>query len=171
MDSRLETLKRELDAAVEGMSCEQFLWHPAEKWCAAEVLEHLYLTYTGTIKGFEKVLTSGKALTTRTSPKQRFQTVVVLSFGYLPEGRQAPSPTRPRGLPTETVRNEIGPRIMAMDAIITQCESLMGKNIALLDHLVLGPLTATQWRKFHLLHGRHHVKQILRLREAVRSTG
>jgi len=25
---------------------------------------------------------------------------------------------------------------------------------------VLGPLTASQWRKFHWIHGRHHVKQI-----------
>jgi hypothetical protein len=165
MDFRLETLKRELNAAVEGMSSEQFLWHPTDKWCAAEVLEHLYLTYTGTIKGLEKVLTGGKPLTTRASFRQRFQTIVVLSFGYLPEGRQAPSVTRPRGLPAETVRNEIGLRIMAMDAILTQCESRIGKNVPLLDHLVLGPLNATQWRKFHLLHGRHHVKQLLRLRE------
>jgi hypothetical protein len=38
-----------------------------------------------------------------------------------------------------------------------------------LDHLILGPLTAAQWRKFHWIHGRHHVKQILRLREQARN--
>ena len=170
MDSRLQTLKQELDAAVQGMLDEQFLWHPANKWCAAEVLEHLYLTYTGTIKGLEKVLSSGKPLTTSASIKQRVQTVVVLTFGYLPEGRQAPSVTKPRGLPSQTVRNEIGPKIMAMDTMITQCESRVGKNVALLDHLILGPLNATQWRKFHLLHGRHHVNQLLRLRENLGAT-
>ena len=46
---------------MEGMSNEQWAWHPPGKWCAAEVLEHLYLTYTGTIEGFERVMTSWKA--------------------------------------------------------------------------------------------------------------
>jgi hypothetical protein len=62
MDSRLETLKQALDSAVEGMSSEQLTWHPLEKWCMAEVLEHLYLTYTGTIRGFEKVMQAVKPL-------------------------------------------------------------------------------------------------------------
>jgi hypothetical protein len=30
--------------------------------------------------------------------------------------------------------------------------------------VILGPLTGAQWRKFHLVHGRHHVKQVLHLR-------
>ena len=49
MDSLLEELKQALESAVKGMSDEQMSWHPADKWCAAEVLEHLYLTYAGTI--------------------------------------------------------------------------------------------------------------------------
>ena len=53
MDSRLEKLKENLESAVEGMSSEQLSWHPPGKWCAVEVLEHLYLTYSGTITGFE----------------------------------------------------------------------------------------------------------------------
>jgi hypothetical protein len=36
----------------------------------------------------------------------------------------------------------------------------------LLDHPILGPLNATQWRKLHLVHGRHHLKQLLHLRES-----
>jgi hypothetical protein len=46
MDSRLEELKQAVESAVEGLSSEQLGWHPADKWCAAELLEHLYLTYT-----------------------------------------------------------------------------------------------------------------------------
>src|SRR5271154_2655698 len=101
MDSRLEKLKQSLESAVEGMSREQLNWHPPGKWCVAEVLEHLYLTYTGTTKGFEKVITSGKPLTTPASMKHRLRSLVVLGFGHLPEGRKAPSNTQPRGLPAE----------------------------------------------------------------------
>jgi hypothetical protein len=165
MDSRLEELQKVLAAAVEGMSTEQLTWHSPGKWCAAEVLEHLYLTYTGTIKGFEKVVEAGKPLATGASIRQHWMTLVVVGFGYLPEGRKAPKMTQPRGLPAEKVRNEIGAKIRAMDDIIAQCEARMGRRVKLLDHPVLSPLTAGQWRKFHLVHGRHHAKQLRRLRD------
>src|ERR1017187_9534980 len=165
MDSRLEQLKHALESAVEGMSREQLSWHPADKWCAAEVLEHLYLTYSGTIKGFERVMEAGKPLATRASVRHRVRTLVGVGFGHMPAGRQAPEMTQPRGLPVEKVRGEVGAKIAAMDAIIAQCETRFGHGIPLLDHPILGPLTAAQWRKFHLVHGRHHAKQLLRLRE------
>jgi len=69
-------------------------------------------------------------------------------------------------LPVEKVRNEMGEKIAAMDAIIAQCEARFGRHVKLLDHPFLGPLNATQWRKLHLVHGRHHEKQLLRLRES-----
>src|SRR5271155_701458 len=165
MDSRLEELKRAVESAVEGLSSEQMNWHPAAKWCAAEVLEHLYLTYTGTIKGFSKVMEGGKPLVTRVSMKQRVRKLVVVGFNHMPTGRKAPAPTLPRGLPAEKVRSEVGAKIAEMDAIIAQCEARFGRRSPLLDHPILGPLTAGQWRKFHLVHGRHHTQQLLRLRD------
>jgi hypothetical protein len=68
----------------------------------------------------------------------------------------------------EKVRSEVGVKIAAMDAILAKCEAQFGRG-KVLDHPILGPLTAAQWRKFHFVHGRHHVKQILRLREQVRA--
>jgi hypothetical protein len=147
-------------------------WHPTEKekWCAAEVLEHLYLTYNGTIKGFERVLEAGKPMVGRASMRQRLRTLVVLGFSHLPEGRKAPKQTVPRGLPVDKVRSEVVVKIAAMDVIIARCETRFGRG-KVLDHPILGPLTAGQWRKFHLIHGQHHVKQILRLRELARNAG
>jgi hypothetical protein len=165
MDSRLENLQQSLESAVEGMSSEQLSWHAPGKWCAAEVLEHLYLTYTGTIKGLESVMTSGKPLATRASMRQRVLTFVAVGLGYTPPGLKAPAMVAPRGLPSEKVRNEIGAKLATMDAIIAQCEARFGRRVHLRDHPILGPLTATQWRKLHLVHGRHHLKQLLRLRE------
>jgi hypothetical protein len=168
MDSLLEELKRVLESAVEGLSSEQMSCHPAEKWCAAEVLEHLYLTYTGTIGGFEKVRDGGKPLAMRPSIRQRSRTLVVVGFGYLPSGRKAPKPTVPRGLPLEKVRAEVGLKIVAMDEIIAECEARFGRGVKLLDHPILGPLTGAQWRKFHLVHGRHHARQIRQLRAGLK---
>ena len=163
MDPRLETLRENLESAVKGMSSEQLSWHLPGKWCASEVLEHLYWTYTGTIKGFERVITRGKPLATRASMAHRMVTFVVVGLGWMPGGRTAPAVSRPRGVPAERVRTEIGTALVAMDAVITQCEARFGRHVKLLDHPVLGPLTATQWRTFHVVHGRHHLKQLFRL--------
>ncbi len=165
MDFRLEKLKENLESAVKGMSSEQLSWHLPGKWCAAEVLEHLYLTYTGTITGFERVMRKGKPLASQASMAQRALTLVVVRFGHLPAGRKAPPIVQPKGLLVEKVRNEIGAKLAVMDAIITQCEARFGRHVKLLDHPILGPLTATQFRKLHLVHGRHHLKQLFRLRE------
>lgn len=167
MDVRLEKLKENLESATQGMSSEQLSWHLPGKWCAAEVLEHLYLTYTGTILGFERVLKKGKPLASRASMAQRVLTWVIVGLGRMPEGRKAPSIVLPRGLPTEKVRNEMGAKMAAMDAIIAQCEARFGRHLKLLDHPILGPLTAAQFRKLHLVHGQHHLKQLLRLRESM----
>jgi hypothetical protein len=166
VDSRLHKLKEALQSAVEGMSSEQLSCHPPGKWCAAELLEHLYLTYTGTILGFERVVRKGKPLASRASMTQRMLTLVVVGLGHMPSGRKAPAMVLPKGLPTEEVRKEIGAKMMAMDAIIAQCEARFGRRVRLLDHPILGPLSAPQWRKLHLVHGQHHLKQILRLRES-----
>ena len=165
MDSRLEKLKENLESAVEGMSGEQLRWHPPGKWCAAEVLEHLYLSYTGTTQGFERVVRGGKPLATRASMTRRVLTWVVVGLGRIPAGLKAPAIVQPKGLPAERVRNEIGEKIAAMDAIIAHCEARFGRHVKLLDHPILGPLSATQFRKLHLVHGQHHLKQLLRLRQ------
>ena len=168
MDDRLERLREALESAVSGMSNEQLEWHPAGKWSAAEVLEHLYLTYTGTIKGFDRVRAAGKPLASRASLRHWLRKLVVVGFGFMPEGRKAPETTRPKGLGAEKVRNELGEKIRVMDEIIAQCEARFGRQVQLLDHPILGPLTATEWRKFHLVHGMHHHKQLMRLREKAR---
>ena len=111
MDSRLEKLKEDLATAVEGMSSEQLSWHIPGKWCATEVLEHLYLTYTGTITGLERVLRKAKPLASRASMAHRVLTFVVVALAHIPAGGKAPAIVQPRGLPAEQVRNQIGAKI------------------------------------------------------------
>ena len=111
-------------------------------------------------------MTSGKPLATKASMAHRALTFMMVGLGHMPAGRKAPAVAQPRGLPPEQVRDEIGAKLMAMDAIIAQCEARFGRHVKLLDHPILGPLNAAQWRKVHLVHGRHHQKQLLRLRES-----
>jgi hypothetical protein len=164
MDAYLERLRAAITSAILGMTAEDLVRHPDGKWSTAEVLEHLYLTYTGTVKGFERCLQAGKPLARTPIVKDRMRVFVVTGLGHLPEGRKAPERTQPRGMAADEVTREIGPSISAMDELIAQCEARFGKRTRVLDHPVLGPLTARQWRKFHWVHGCHHLKQIQKLR-------
>ena len=92
MDPRLQKLQAEIASAVAAMSPEQLTAHPPGKWCAAEILEHLYLTYTGTVKGFERVVEAGKPLATLQTWAQRGRTFVVVGT-RIPALRQG-SPAR-----------------------------------------------------------------------------
>jgi hypothetical protein len=165
MNSHLEQLQQALAAAIADMTEAEMNWHPPEKWSTAEILEHLYLTYTGTVKGLERVIQQGKPPGGVPTLAQRGRSLLVLRLGYLPRGRTAPSNTRPRGLPAETVRSGIISKISELDEIIASCERRWGFRGNLLDHPILGPLSAEQWRKFHLIHGLHHIRQIQRLRQ------
>ena len=164
MDAYLQRLQKAITSATLGMTVEDLGRHPEGKWSTAEVLEHLYLTYTGTTKAFERVLEAGKPLARTPLLMDRMRTFVVTGLGHLPEGRNAPERTQLRGMTADEVTREIGPRISAMDEVIAQCESRFGKRTRVLDHPILGPLTARQWRKFHWVHGQHHLKQIRKLR-------
>src|SRR5277367_5035311 len=114
MDWSLEQLRQELAKVTEGMGKERLRWHPEGKWCTAEILEHLYLTYKGTTKGLEHCLGVGKPEARNPTLRERVGAIAVCSFGYLPEGRQSPERARPKGLPYEQVLSLIGPQLEAM---------------------------------------------------------
>jgi hypothetical protein len=164
MDFYLQKLQAEIVAVTGGLDTEALSRRPEGKWCAAEILEHLYLTYRGTAKNLERCLREGKLPGHVPTVRDRLRTAVVVGFGYMPTGRKSPELAVPKGMAAEQVVKEIAPQLAAMDRVITQCESEFGKHARLLDHPVLGPLTAAQWRKFHWVHGKHHVKQLWRLR-------
>jgi Protein of unknown function (DUF1569) len=164
LDRQLQKLQKAIAQAISGMPTGQLEVHLDGKWCAAEVLEHLYLTYRGTLKGCDRCLQEGKPLARQPALQDRIRTGVVIGLGYMPHGRQSPERARPKGMRSEEVLKAILPELVAMDAAITRCEERFGRRTRILDHPVLGPLTAQQWRKFHWVHGSHHVKQLWALR-------
>lgn len=165
MDSYLRRLQDAINSVTNGMDVAALTQHPDGKWCTAQILEHLYLTYAGSVKGFERCLQEGRPLARAVTLKERLAILLVTNLGYFPEGRQAPGRTIPRGMPASEVVKATAEKLATMDDLITQCETRFGRSTRILDHPVLGPLTARQWRMFHLVHARHHVKQIRRLRE------
>jgi hypothetical protein len=168
MNSYLERLRRELEDAVGSAGANDLAKAPAEKWSAAQILEHLFLTYKYTNRGLEKCLEQGTPSATRATLRDRFATVLVVNFGYLPNGRKAPDRSVPRGMSPEEVQPAITSELERMVSDLDDCERKFGRRTKILDHPVLGPLTAEEWRKFHWIHGRHHARQI---RERIARSG
>ena len=164
MDPHLRKLQDQLSAAISGLTPDQLARTRPGKWSIAEIMEHLFLTYTGTSKGFSRLLEAGKPLATAPTMKHRVGSILVVGFGYMPSGRESPPQARPRGTASDKVAAEIFPALVEMDAIINRCEEKYGATRKVLDHPFLGPFSLAQWRKFHLVHGRHHIKQIQALR-------
>lgn len=164
MHPTVETTWKMISQGTAGMTPEELARNPEGKWCAAEIVEHLLITYTLTTKGLRKALAGGKPLGGKPTLKNRLSQLVVLDLGYFPSGRAAPAMTIPKGLEPLQVVRAVEQALPEMDAAISECEQKYGGRVKVADHPVLGPLTAGQWRRFHFVHARHHMKQVTRLR-------
>jgi Protein of unknown function (DUF1569) len=161
MDSYLERLRQELEDAISGINSSSLAREtPPGKWNAAQILEHLLLTYKGTNRGLARCLEQGAPLGTRPTLQHRMATLLVVNLGYLPGRREAPERAIPRGMPSAEVEQAIVAELQRMASNLDDCERRFGTRTKIIDHPFLGPLTAEEWRKFHWVHGRHHARQI-----------
>jgi hypothetical protein len=165
MNAHLKIAYDAIDRATKGMTAEQLDWHPEGKWSAANILEHLDMAFSATIRGLSLCLDENKTRGTTPSLTQRLQQAVVLDVGYFPEGRKAPKMVDPTGTLGGLASVErIKADIHAMDAKIIEASSKFGAGCRVVDHPVLGAITMKQWPKFHKVHTLHHMKQIERLK-------
>lgn len=166
MNQDLQIAYEAIDRATRGMTEEQLTWHPQGKWSAANILEHLDMAFSATIRGLALCLDEKKTRGTTPSLKQRLQQAVVLDIGYFPEGRPAPKMVVPTGnLGGLASVERIKADIHAMDVKITEAAKTFGAGCRVVDHPVLGAITMKQWPKFHKVHTLHHIKQIERLKQ------
>jgi DinB superfamily len=167
MHSKLTKLRDEISSAIDGMTVDHLTHKPEGKWCAAEILEHLSLTYVGTIKNMQRRLAEGKPSPTGDRAKKSLKRIAVTRFGYIPPGRQSPERAMPRGVPAQQVVGEMVENLARMDGVISECEMKFSRRVAIAEHPILGPLTAREWRAFHFVHGRNHAKQLHRIRRSL----
>jgi hypothetical protein len=114
-----------------------------------------------------KALAKGRPIGGRPTAMDRVRQYVVCGLQFLPGGRKAPKGTVPEGLDPAKVLTAAEQAIRDMDVAITECETRYGGSARIVDHPILGPLRAEQWRRFHQAHCRHHMKQIAVLRATV----
>jgi hypothetical protein len=168
MHAVLERVANQLAGEVNGLDAETTQLHPnglVHKWTAQQVVEHLVLGYRLTAGALETRLSKGRLSRkqSRTYLQWSLQ-LMILSFGALPRGVPAADETVPQcGLFPAMDGRELGDllrrEIDAMDTALDGCRRKFGMDRVAV-HPLLGPLRVDQWRRFHVVHGGHHVLQL-----------
>lgn len=171
MNQSFEMLRDELETVLGGLDEQQTQLRPSgdgNRWCIQQVAGHLRLTYGATIEAMDARISKGTA--TKASPNlmQRVSQFAVIRVGYFPHGRKAPErvtcSTGEIAIPSSPLIARVTEALREMDRRIDAAEAIFGSDRRVISHMILGPLSIDQWRKFHLIHGRHHIKQIWSIR-------
>jgi hypothetical protein len=160
MTLSLDSLPELVLGPLAGKSDPDWYRAPAGKWNAAQIVEHLAISLEGSGKGFES--RRDKPPMTR-RPRTWFEwlaSVSILGLRWFPPGREAPAISRP-ALQVDRTHAERHFREgidrfarLAPELLRTRSHDLFVR------HPVLGDLTLPEWMRFHVVHCRHHAKQI-----------
>jgi DinB superfamily len=152
------------EAAGAIVSVEPSRWSVAPgpgKWCAAEIAQHLILSYGP----LSDELSGGKGFALRVRPRWLRALVRwrylpgILRTGRFPAGARAPREARPEGpLPA---RDDAVRRLReAARRFERRLAEAAAASRVRLTHAYFGALTATQAARFLAMHARHHAKQL-----------
>jgi len=148
-----------LDATSE-VTPEAATKRAGDRWSVVEIVEHLQRAFSGTAKGFERCIEKGTPLATGATLKQTLQAFALINLGYFPEGRMAPKHILPTGaLALPVVIEGVKQDLLWLDDAAGRTGKVFG-SAKVLDHPILGAFTVDQWLRFHLVHTKHHEKQI-----------
>lgn len=160
MHPHLQACRDILEEATRGGGAECSARRDPNRWSVCEIVEHLQRAYLGNAKGFERCLEKDASLATPPTLKQKLQSFALLNLGYFPEGRRAPKHVLPTGeLDLGAVLDAMRRDLDRLDAAAVKTKSRFG-GAKVVDHPILGAFSVDQWLKFHLIHTRHHEKQI-----------
>ena len=163
----LQSALAAIHSATSGMTDEQLAWHPEGKWSSAEILEHLSLAYALTTERMKPLLAEGQPQLRGRTVTEWFGGLLVLGIGHIPRGRKSPKALCPQGLSCIEARIKVADRLCLLDQTISNLEARFGPEKPVLVHSILGPLSTSDWRRFHCVHTLHHMKQIRTLRTAL----
>jgi hypothetical protein len=170
-------LQEAFDSYARVLAAKPAEWcqlHPGNDdrcWSAQGVVEHLALVLRSTSRLLATRLERGRPTQNRATVSERARQILILSFGRMPRGAQAPSFARPghlawRPLSGSELLASLRLEIDQMDRLLDDCRDRFGTQRTA-THFLLGPMRADQWRKFHAIHLRHHLRQLHRIEREV----
>jgi len=164
----LERVVGQISNEVRHLDAESTQLHPkglAHKWSAQEVVEHLVLGFRVTSAALQTRLNKGRLSRNQKQTYLQWSLqLMILSFGALPRGVPAldetmPAPGRFPAMDGRQLVDLLRQEADAMDTLLDSCRKKYGiERVA--PHPWLGALRVDQWRRFHVVHGLHHLTQL-----------
>lgn len=165
---------REVTAEIgrfDATSANVHPWGRPHCWSVHQIVEHLALSMEQTRVMLEERLAKGRP--GHNLGRARIEwalQLMILSLGHMPRGVGATHETTPTSnLPTVGTRElieRLEKAIESLDASFDRCRHQFGME-RVGRHFLLGPLRIDQWRRYHVLHLRHHVRQMREVRESL----
>jgi hypothetical protein len=159
MDAWLERLRKEIAGVTAGLSDADWRRAPQGRWTSAQIVEHLGRSYGSTAKLLELSLAAGRPEIRSAKLLETVLRGLIVNIGFFPSGAQAPAMVVPKGNDGPAALARAMENLERMDTALTVAEEKWGNGL-IATHFRLGPMSASDWRKFHYVHGCHHLKQV-----------
>jgi hypothetical protein len=133
---------------------------PAGKWTPAQIIEHLALGLTLSAEMLLKRRAHAPMSRRRRTPAEQIARFLILGLRWFPPGRKAPERTTP---PPQISRQSAEQHFLAGIELWDQVDrALLPERRADLfaKHPRMGDLNVEEWMRFHVIHARHHARQI-----------
>jgi len=160
--SALATLPAVVLGPLRGRSDAEWQRGPAGKWTPAQIVEHLAIGLAWSAEKFRARRGHAPMERRRRTPAQKIAKLLILGLRWFPPGRKAPEGSIPA---PQVARTMAEAHFLAGHAAWDQLarELLPARRRDLfVKHPRLGDLTLEEWMRFHLVHARHHARQIKR---------
>jgi hypothetical protein len=132
------------------------------RWCAQQIVEHLILSYQLTSTAVSRQLKSGRIPKNRRSILEFVLRVQTIGMGYMPQGAPTIRAVRP-GEYTPESGADLAQRFLKaaedMDELLVAARKKFGIQ-ACGEHPLFGIMRVDEWRRYHAIHARHHLKQL-----------
>jgi len=174
MNPELQAVCDGYRARLAGRPVEWCRLHPRgddHAWSPQQLVEHLVLAMRSSAQVLEARIEKGRPSRANATLIQGLRRTAVLTFRRLPRGIPAPPFVRPGQLdwpPMDgsALVSRFYSEVESTARVLTVFAESFGNSRAA-SHFLLGPLSAEEWRRFHVIHCRHHLAQLRRIESAI----
>ncbi len=168
MNERFKPLEEKLTRAVSDLDMVQTQVHEPGQWNSQQIVEHLILSYGATVGVLRTRIDKQRPTQATPTLVQHCQRAFVVRLGNFPRGVAAPAEVTPpsdtAAVDGEHLTTRFRDALSQMDVALDEVGALFGDKTRSASHMILGPLNPPEWRRFHVVHGLHHILQIEALR-------
>jgi hypothetical protein len=135
---------------------------PPGQWTSAQIVEHLALGLNLSAATFQARRNHAPMSRRARTPAEQIATFFIFGLRWFPPRRKAPERTTPAELISRA--NAEAHFLAGIDAWDQVDRALLPARRAdlFVKHPRMGDLTVEEWMRFHVIHARHHARQIRR---------